>query len=77
MKDDRWMMIHDNDKRDDMVKREDMQERWKMKDDKRHEIRHDIFPEDDILDIITISRYNYHKYIICKMCEPCETLSTE
>ena len=35
-----------------------------MKDDglkRRHEIRHDIFPEDDILDIITISRYNYHK----------------
>ena len=33
-----------------------------MNDDKkRHEIRHDIFPEDDILDIITISRYNYHK----------------
>ena len=23
--------------------------------------RHDIFPDDDILDIITISRYNYYK----------------
>ena len=32
--------------------------RWNMTDDKE---RHDIFPEDDILDIITISRYNYHK----------------
>ena len=40
----RWMIIHDNDRRDDMVKREDMQERWKMKDDKRHAKRHDIFP---------------------------------
>ena len=49
-----WMMIHDDDRRDDM-------ERWKMKNDKRHAKRHDIFPEDDILDIITISRYNYHK----------------
>ena len=61
MKDDRWMMIHDNDRRDDMVKRENMQERWKMKNDKRYARRHDIFPEDDILNIITISRYNYHK----------------
>ena len=32
--------------------------RGEMNDGKR---RHDIFPEDDILDIITISRYNYHK----------------
>ena len=47
----RWMIIHDDDRRDDMVKREDMQERWKMKNDKRHAKRHDIFPEDDILDI--------------------------
>ena len=31
-----------------------------MKDDE-WKMRHDIFPEDDILDIITISRYNYHK----------------
>ena len=56
----RWMMIHDDDRRDDMVKIEDMQERWKMKNDERHAKRHNIFPEDDILDIITISRYNYH-----------------
>ena len=55
------MRIHDNDKRDDMTKREDMQDRWKMKHDERHAERHDIFPEDDILDIITISRYDYHK----------------
>ena len=35
-------------------------ERWMMiKGDMAN--RHDIFPEDDILDIITISRYNYHK----------------
>ena len=60
MKDDRWMMIHDDDRRDDMVKREDMQDIWKMTNDKRHAERHDIFPEDDILYIITISRYNYH-----------------
>ena len=32
--------------------------RWNMKDGKK---RHDTFPEDDILDIITKSRYNYHK----------------
>ena len=35
-------------------------ERWMMvKGDMVN--RHDTFPEDDILDIITISRYNYHK----------------
>ena len=46
----RWRMIHD-DRKDDwwtMVKRDIVN-------------RHDIFPEDDILDIITISRHNYHK----------------
>ena len=58
---DRWKMIHDDYRKEDMVKREDMQEGWKMMDDKRHAERHDIFPEDDILNIITISRYNYHK----------------
>ena len=57
MKDDRWMMKHDDDRRDDMVKREDIQAKWKMKNDKRHAKRHDIFPEDNIF---TISRYNYH-----------------
>ena len=56
MKDDIWMMIHDNDRRDDMIKREDMQDKWKMKNDERHAERHDIFSEDDILDIVTISR---------------------
>ena len=40
--------------------------RWMMRhdemiDEERHAKRHDIFPEDDILDIITISRYSYHK----------------
>ena len=34
----RWMMIYDDDKRDDMVKRDDMQERWNMNDGKRHMI---------------------------------------
>ena len=43
-----------------MMKKEDMQEGWHMKHDKRHAERHDIFPEDDKLDIITISRYDYH-----------------
>ena len=32
--------------------------KWNMTNDQD---RHDIFPEDDILDIVTISRYNYHK----------------
>ena len=46
----RWRMRHD----------EWQDERWTMvKGDMAN--RHDIFPEDDILDIITISRYNYHK----------------
>ena len=31
----RWMMIHNDDRRDDMVEREDMQERWIMNDGKR------------------------------------------
>ena len=60
MKDDRWTMTDENDRRDDMVNKEDMQERWKMKNEERHAKRHDIFPKDDILDIITISRYDYH-----------------
>ena len=59
MKDDRWRwkrwMIHikDDKMKDDIGG----QERWMMNDGKK---RHDIFPEDNILDIITISRYNYH-----------------
>ena len=44
-------MIHDDDIRDDMVRKEDMQKRRKMKNDERHARRHDIFLEDDILDI--------------------------
>ena len=57
---ERWTMTDEDDRRDDMVNKEDMQERWKMKNNERHARRHGIFPEDDILDIITISRYNYH-----------------
>ena len=30
-----WKMIHDDDRRDDMVEREDMQERWMMNNGKR------------------------------------------
>ena len=45
---------------DDMVDKEDMHNRWKKNEDRRHAERHDIFPKDNILDIITISRYNYH-----------------
>ena len=46
----------DEEKKDDRWR----DERWTMvKRDMAN--RHDIFPEDDILDIITISRYNYHK----------------
>ena len=54
-------MIDEDEKRDEM-------KRWKiyMKDDKgkkRKDMQkdmNDIFPEDNILDIITISRYDYH-----------------
>ena len=53
---DRSTKTDDYDRRDDMVYNKDMQDRWKMKKDRRHEERHGIFPEDDILDIITISR---------------------
>ena len=51
-------MIH---MKDDKMKDDTwQQERWTMlKGDMAN--RYDIFPEDDILDIITISRYNYHK----------------
>ena len=49
----------DDERKDDRWRKERWQmTRWNMTDGKR---RHDIFPEDDILDIITISRYNYHK----------------
>ena len=53
IQDERWQMIRWN-----MTDTERKNARWNMTDDKE---RHDIFPEDDILDIITISRYNYHK----------------
>ena len=52
----RWMMIHDDDRRDDMVEKEDMYKGWRMKEDRRHVERHDKFPEDDKIDIITICR---------------------
>ena len=42
--------------RDDMVDDEDMQDRWKMNEDRRYVEKHDIFPEDDKVDRITISR---------------------
>ena len=29
----RWRMIHDDDRRNDMVKRDDMQKRWNMNDE--------------------------------------------
>ena len=63
MKYERWQMkmIDEDDRREDMVWMKDTHERWQKKEDKRHAERHKLFPEDDILDIITISRYNYHK----------------
>ena len=65
MKDDRMTDEDDRDEwypmKDDKMKDDTWRlERWMMvKRDMAN--RHDIFPEDDILDIITISRYNYHK----------------
>ena len=58
MKDDRW-----RDETWRMVKGDMTDERWQMARWNMTDVkdRHDIFPEDDILDIITISRYNYHK----------------
>ena len=46
------MMVEGN----DIVDNEDMQDRWKMKEDRRHAERHDIFSEDDTVGIITICR---------------------
>ena len=54
-------MIDEDDRRDDMVWMKDTHKRWQRKEDERHAKRHEQFPEDDILDIITISRYNYYK----------------
>ena len=61
--DETWHMVigkmTDDKRRHDRWRKERWQmKRWKMTDGK---MRHDIFPEDDILDIITISRYNYYK----------------
>ena len=58
MKYERWQikMIDKDDRRDDMVWMKDTHERWWRKEDKRYKERHELFPEDDILDIITISR---------------------
>ena len=50
------MKTDDYDRRDDMVNKEDMQDGWKKNEDRRHAERHDRFPEDDTVDIITISR---------------------
>ena len=41
---------------DNMVDNEDMQDRWKMNEYRGHAERYDIFPEDDTLGKITISR---------------------
>ena len=51
-------MIHDKMKHEGWQDEGWRMAKWNMTDDKD---RHDIFPEDDILDIITISRYSYHK----------------
>ena len=58
MKYERWQikMIEEDDKRDDMVWMKDTNERRRKKEDKRHAERHELFPQDDILDINTISR---------------------
>ena len=36
------MMTDEDDRRDDIVTNEDMQNGWKVKEDRRHEERHDI-----------------------------------
>ena len=40
----------------DIADKEDMQDRWKKDEDRRYAERHDIFPEDDTVGRITISR---------------------
>ena len=54
-------MIDEDDRRDDMVWMKDIHERWWRKEDRRHAKRCELFPKDNILDIIIISRYNYYK----------------
>ena len=41
---------------DDIVDKEDMQDRWRKSEDRRYAERHNWFPEDDIVGRITISR---------------------
>ena len=57
---DRWRwqmkMIDEDNRRDDMVNRKDMKKGWKMNNDRWHAKRHEIFPEDDTVVRITISR---------------------
>ena len=40
----------------DMVDKEDMQDGWRKKEDRRYAERHDYFPEDDTVGRITICR---------------------
>ena len=44
------------DRRNDMINKEDMQDAWKKKEDRRHAERHDYFLKDDTVGRITISR---------------------
>ena len=53
---DRRTKTDDYNRRDDMVNKEDIQDRWRKNEDKRHAERHDRFPEDDTVGRITISR---------------------
>ena len=54
MKEERWKMIMTRD--DDMVDKEDMQNRWRKNEDRRHAERHDRFSEDDTVGRHTICR---------------------
>ena len=53
---DRRMKMHGYDRRHDIVNHKDIQDGWKMKEDRRHAKRHDLFPEDDTVGRITICR---------------------
>ena len=48
---DRWRMTDEDERRDDMIEMKDIHERWQRKEEKRHAKRHELFPEDNILDI--------------------------
>ena len=54
MTDKQWKMIMTID--DDITDKEDMQEGWKMNEDRRYAERYDIFPKDDTVGRITICR---------------------